>query len=352
MHAKMINLTYYFKNSVSGASDMNTSRNNGESDSDDIINKSSNTQTLKPKRKKKKVRKKTSPNLQKRGALCNEKGSSLNTSTEDFETVDHHRSKKKKTKTEKEEKKDGFKKHPRTCKVIESDCETIEKSVETTKLNAFDVMMESRTKSIGRNSPGREKTEEDKVVVNKEKLSARKSLLQTWADKKGGLKRKRIEEETEEIIKIKLENRADKFKKMLTNTKKERQIVDTDTVIVVDKETVCSIENDMLNTTEKVKIKNKKKEKFLQENCESKSPWKMKIKVSLDEGNIETPLRRSTRNKKLAKSDEEEEKKLAPIFVKKYPKPLVDPSVIEAKKNFLYSPIPEAIKKAMDKQKR
>lgn len=44
--------------------------------------------------------------------------------------------------------------------------------------------------------------------------------------------------------------------------------------------------------------------------------------------------------------------KLAPIFLKNSPKPLPDPAVIEARRNFLLSGIPESLKKTVVKQNR
>lgn len=45
-------------------------------------------------------------------------------------------------------------------------------------------------------------------------------------------------------------------------------------------------------------------------------------------------------------------KKLAPLFMKKIPKPAVDPAVKEARRNFLLSNLPAEIRTSIDKQKR
>lgn len=94
------------------------------------------------------------------------------------------------------------------------------------KKNAFQIMMRSRNKIIGSNSPGKDLKldnlcKDDKVTS----LSARKKLLSDWADFKGGAKRKKEEEERDEIIKIKLEERSKRMKKLLNtvdlNTSKD-----------------------------------------------------------------------------------------------------------------------------------
>lgn len=44
--------------------------------------------------------------------------------------------------------------------------------------------------------------------------------------------------------------------------------------------------------------------------------------------------------------------KLAPLFVKKVPKPAIDPALIEARRNFLLSGLPEDLRNTIDKQKQ
>ncbi|CAG9828895.1 unnamed protein product [Diabrotica balteata] len=85
------------------------------------------------------------------------------------------------------------------------------------KVNAFQFLMDRRNKSIGMNSPGKE-LGKDSVVEeqeNKEKLAARRDLFMNWSEQKGGAKRKRIEEEKDEIIEKKLKVRAKRLKKLL-----------------------------------------------------------------------------------------------------------------------------------------
>lgn len=94
-----------------------------------------------------------------------------------------------------------------------------EHSKSANKLNVFQFMMESRNKSIGLNSPGKDQPE-DEIKKDDEKevkdvLSARKSLFQNWADKKGASKRKREEEEKDEMINYKLQKRTRRMKRLL-----------------------------------------------------------------------------------------------------------------------------------------
>lgn len=215
----------------------------------------------------------------------------------------------------------------------------LEVSASTTKLNAFQFMMESRAKSIGHNSPGKEKTIEipdENESAAREKRLARKTLFQEWSDRKGGLKRKRKEQETDEIIKEKLEKRAERLKRMLKS----------------EVESESNILKIKMFSPKKLPKKSKEKRK--------KSPQIVEVIEIVDEANKPT-LRRSSRirkpNKRIDYDDfvekhvqKQERKptlKLAPIFMKKPP---IDSKMIEAKKNFLYSGLPDTLKKTIDKQ--
>lgn len=73
-------------------------------------------------------------------------------------------------------------------------------------MNAFEVMMNARNKAIGSNTPGKETsptTSQESAVNTKRKL-----ILQEWADKKGGIKRKLDEEARAAFVDQQLENRA------------------------------------------------------------------------------------------------------------------------------------------------
>lgn len=171
---------------------------------------------------------------------------------------------------------------------------------DTPKTNAFELMMESRNKSIGRNSPGKEMKEECQNVTNREVLLVRKASLQKWNDEKGGMKRKRIEEETEQTIKVKLEERAERLTKMLTAKKKKVLVIDSDSensveanlqdiekVNVVNTfpmqrrsgETVKQIEKDADGDTIKVKMFSHKKTTKI-DNCDEYAEENTTVKKS------------------------------------------------------------------------
>lgn len=102
---------------------------------------------------------------------------------------------------------------------IESNDSTKRESEEnkSCKLNAFQFMMDKRNKSIGSNSPGKELDKElfQEAEENKEKLAARRHLFSNWSELKGGEKRKRLEQEKDEIINHKLNERTKRLKKLL-----------------------------------------------------------------------------------------------------------------------------------------
>ncbi|XP_063535118.1 enhanced level of genomic instability 1 [Cydia strobilella] len=87
--------------------------------------------------------------------------------------------------------------------------------------NAFKLMMESRNKSIGGNSPGKEKPidEAELQIKTEEKNTKAKRLLvlQKMAEQKGSLKKKETEELLEEAIKRKMDKRAERLTKMIVN---------------------------------------------------------------------------------------------------------------------------------------
>lgn len=82
--------------------------------------------------------------------------------------------------------------------------------------------------------------------------------------------------------------------------------------------------------------------------------------------NKDTLSQRETRSKTSKKDDsfevlviveespvkKETKKKLAPVFVKKVPKPSIDPAVKEARRNFLLLGLPEDLRNSIDKQKQ
>lgn len=154
----------------------------------------------------------------------------LDNSAEDFENAANIHShpakkpKKRSSKTNASKSKTNDK-----SKTTEQTVEANGIQTPNTKKNAFEFMMESRNKSIGRNSPGKEQNEYDtgkETHKEKAKLAARKALLQSWAEKKGGTKRKRIEEDTDLVIQHKLDKRKKRLKNLLTVENKKTNAVE------------------------------------------------------------------------------------------------------------------------------
>ncbi|XP_047534920.1 ATPase family AAA domain-containing protein 5 [Vanessa atalanta] len=102
-----------------------------------------------------------------------------------------------------------------------------EESQTSKQMDAFKLLMDSRNKSIGSNSPGKEKiTEENNAleIEDKKAMKAKRVLsLQKMAENKGVLKKKEIEEYRENCIKNKMLKRAELFKDMLTKNDKKEQ---------------------------------------------------------------------------------------------------------------------------------
>ncbi|XP_011563555.3 ATPase family AAA domain-containing protein 5 isoform X1 [Plutella xylostella] len=100
---------------------------------------------------------------------------------------------------------------------------------EKKQTNAFQLLMDSRNKSIGSNSPGKEKDTlepESEEVKQKKLLKTKRNLaLQKLAEAKGSLKKKEIEKLEEECIKQKMDKRAERLKNMIIkgNKKVEKQ---------------------------------------------------------------------------------------------------------------------------------
>ncbi|CAH0398728.1 unnamed protein product [Chilo suppressalis] len=105
--------------------------------------------------------------------------------------------------------------------------------------NAFKLLMESRNKSIGSNSPGKDKvlTEvEDQDSIEKRNVKVKRTLLlQKMAEAKGSLKNKEVEEIQEKIIKDQMEKRAERLKSLIlryeskpTSKIKKKKIIETE----------------------------------------------------------------------------------------------------------------------------
>lgn len=85
-------------------------------------------------------------------------------------------------------------------------------------MDAFKLLMDSRNKSIGSNSPGKEKTDEpeSKEEIERKEIKAKRVLsLQKMAMSKGSLKKKEIEEFRDKCIEKKMVKRAERLKQMI-----------------------------------------------------------------------------------------------------------------------------------------
>ncbi|XP_022124716.2 ATPase family AAA domain-containing protein 5 [Pieris rapae] len=123
----------------------------------------------------------------------------------------------------------------RKCNIlIESNKESEDSKAMTLELNnsqdksptnAFQLLMESRLKSIGSNSPGKHRPvaePECQELVDKRELKAKRILsLQKMAEAKGSLKNKELEDFRDRSIKKQLSIQAEKFKDMLRQENSE-----------------------------------------------------------------------------------------------------------------------------------
>ncbi|XP_031352917.1 ATPase family AAA domain-containing protein 5 isoform X2 [Photinus pyralis] len=237
------------------------------------------------------------------------------------------------------------------------------------KINAFTFMMDSRNKSIGQNSPGKEiKHGEDSVEIvseNKKKLLTRKLLFEEWADRKGAKKRKMEYVEKGFIIEEKLSTRAKRLKKLL-NVNKE------DLDVVKPKASRLSLK------------KSKQENGSRYDALPQQTKWKMKLKVVLDHTDEESDdvidLRGKSRKckkaiqvssdsgsddgikmlssdervmpkKDLLKQQGNDNVNLAPLFTVAQRKK-ADKVVAEARKQFLHSSMPDSVKKVVEKQQK
>ncbi|KAK5640951.1 hypothetical protein RI129_009498 [Pyrocoelia pectoralis] len=253
------------------------------------------------------------------------------------------------------------------------------------KINAFSFMMDNRHKSIGQNSSGIEVEHVEELpelkTDMKKKLLTRKVLFQEWSECKGSNKRKVEYVEQGLVIEEKLKKRAKRLKTMLNINKKRN--------------------ND--NVLNSVKSKNAKKlslNKHGETNgqCDTGSPhkWKMKLKVSLDKISTKKVDVKSTKEQRKQKGKEETDEikvtkvrkrpaiidsssdsdsgevlsfdkrekptntvvekkvnadiKIAPLFIAAKGKSKVDKAIVEARKQFLHSSLPDSVKKVIEKQ--
>ncbi|XP_035786397.1 ATPase family AAA domain-containing protein 5-like [Anopheles albimanus] len=93
---------------------------------------------------------------------------------------------------------------------------------ENKTINAFQLMMKARSKCIGSNSPGKERsaeeaTEEPILTPQQELKAKRKLQLEKWAEQKGAGKRRMQEDAQEEYIDHQLRKRAKRLKRLINN---------------------------------------------------------------------------------------------------------------------------------------
>ncbi|VVD04310.1 unnamed protein product [Leptidea sinapis] len=105
-------------------------------------------------------------------------------------------------------------------------CSTHEANIPKTELDAFKVMMDSRNKSIGSNSPGKERAcleSDSQELSDKKELKAKRMLsLQKMAEAKGSLKNKAIEEYRDRFIEEKIVKRAERLKNFIEQKEKHK----------------------------------------------------------------------------------------------------------------------------------
>ncbi|XP_026762491.2 enhanced level of genomic instability 1 [Galleria mellonella] len=202
-------------------------------------------------------------------------------------------------------------------------CSSISDTKVVTQRNAFKLMMDSRNKSIGSNSPGKEKPVDEIVLqehFDKKSIKAkRKLILQKMAESKGSLEKKDLEEYQEHCIKKKLEKRAERFKNMITNKannlktdKKYQDFKSKDLKILPSSSEITHERNNISHTEEPITL----------------------ISIFNDSVN-----NKSTSHKHTTKEDEEFIKKLSPSLKKKenmlcYFNKLQKDSPVDIKSNF------------------
>ncbi|XP_053690073.1 enhanced level of genomic instability 1 [Sabethes cyaneus] len=117
------------------------------------------------------------------------------------------------------------------AKSVEEESPIVSKDNTAKKVNAFQLMMSSRNKAIGSNSPGKEDVgldEDPEDQVKRGNKIKRKLKLEEWAERKGAGKRKLQETAEEEFISHELNRRAKRMKRLIRNM--ETNDGDNDTV--------------------------------------------------------------------------------------------------------------------------
>lgn len=260
------------------------------------------------------------------------------------------------------------------------------------KVNAFTFMMNQRHKSIGENSPGKEieQVEEPPEIKlqYKKKLQARKTTFEEWSNRKGAKEKQAIYKEKGIIIEKKLEKRAKRLKKMLTtnnsicdSTKRKSKHVSNDSDVQCGEfKDQCVESNDQIEDEKIIELSrpacfSNKKDVQMVLTSQNTPKWKMKVKIQINDDQasqdwLASKLNNETKQAILfsgSSSDSDEplaskkycdtnkkNTKFASIFtVDRSKKKLkVSKAVLEARKQFLHSPLPEAERKAFEKHHR
>lgn len=182
-------------------------------------------------------------------------------------------------------------------------------SQEQKKTNAFKFMMDSRNKSIGDNSPGKEKNIDPsdlQGITDKKNLKAKRQLvLQKMAEAKGALKKIEMEELQEKCIQRKMEKRAERLKEMITNKNRKTshgQEIKSKPLKNIDKKS--KPHDDYVNNQPTV-------------TNGVDNPSKTVLLINMFNGVLKDPINISPDKKPISKEDEEFLKKLSPSLKKK-----------------------------------
>ncbi|XP_047993652.1 ATPase family AAA domain-containing protein 5 [Leguminivora glycinivorella] len=176
--------------------------------------------------------------------------------------------------------------------------------------NAFKLMMESRNKSIGGNSPGKEKpideAEEQLKIEEKSTKAKRLLVLQRMAEKKGSLKKKEKEELLEEAIKRKMDKRAERLTNMIVNNGSKKAKPKK-----VHSQLVTKVTDTKLPKVDNTKVITEKQE------ITKKGNGALHLINIFDEPTSESNIANGLKEKLVPKEDLEFFKKLSPSIKKK-----------------------------------
>lgn len=182
----------------------------------------------------------------------------------------------------------------------------IKESLDKNQTNAFKLIMDSRNKSIGTNSPGKKKTTdyfEIQEIIEKRNNKVKRNLaLQKMAEAKGSLKKKEMEKHEEEYINKKMEQRAVKLKKLIGKK-----------TIKFDEEHKGSIQS---LKSDKIEIPDTSEDIMKPIKCENKIPNNLQV-INIFSEVLKSPMKICSDIKNISKEDEEFLKKLSPSIKKK-----------------------------------